>query len=64
MKPRVSHIHPLALMGLRVNVMTSLQLVLSVVTRGHGKSKQMTGRGSFAIDLALIPRLQSRNLLP
>lgn len=55
MKPRMSHIHPLALMGMRVIVMTSLQLVLPVVTRGHAKSRQMTGRGSFAIDLALIP---------
>ena len=32
----MSHIHPLALMGMRVNVMTSLQLVLSVVTRVMG----------------------------
>ncbi len=32
----MSYIHPLALMGMRVNVMTSLQLVLSVVTRVMG----------------------------
>jgi len=29
----------------------------------HGKSKQMAGRGGFAIDLALIPWLQSKNRL-
>ena len=53
-------------MGMRVNVMTSLQwvpwsvkilLVLPMATRGHGKLKRMIGRSSFAIDWALIPRL-------